>query len=307
MRLQPKLLEIADFMSVANSYDLKIYSSNFEFCKISSVTSINETSDESLAFLIAPEQIGVSVNECRGLVLIPEEYRNLEGANKLKFKFLCVDDPKYFFAALLDSHFKTDSHEDISLISIKATNIHPTAQISKYALVEKGATIGKNTIISAGVNISSATSIGDNVIVGANSVLGGIGFGFAVRKGYPPLRIPHFGNLQIGNNVEIGSGTHIDRGTFSTTVISDDVKIDNGVHVAHNAIIGKRTLLIAHAEISGGVQIGEDCWIAPNVSIKEKVRIGNNVLVGIGSVILRDIESDQIVAGVPARPIGQRS
>lgn len=262
---------------------------------------------KSLAFLIDPEQIHVSANECRGLVLIPEEFRNLQGVNTFNCKLLCVDDPKYFFAALLDSHFKSDSQPDISLININETNIHSSAQISKYALVEKGATIGKNTIISAGVNISSATSIGENVVIGTNSVLGGIGFGFAVRKGYPPLRIPHFGNLQIGNNVEIGSGTHIDRGTFSTTVISDDVKIDNGVHIAHNAVIGKRTLVIAHAEISGSVQIGEDCWIAPNVSIKEKVRIGNNVLVGIGSVVLRDVESDQIVAGVPARPIGYRS
>lgn len=307
MRLPPRSLDIKDFVSIAKSYDLEIYSSNFEFCKISSVTSINETSDESLAFLIHPEQLQVSINECRGLVLVPPAYHNLEGVNTFNCKFLCVDDPKYFFAALLDSHYKSDFQEEISLINVHGTNIHSTAKISRHALVEEGATIGKNTIVSAGVNISSATSIGDNVVIGANSVLGGIGFGFAVRKGYPPMRIPHFGNLQIGHNVEIGSGTHIDRGTFLTTVISDDVKIDNGVHIAHNAIIGKRTLVIAHAEISGGVQIGEDCWIAPNVSIKEKVKIGNNVLVGIGSVVLKDIQSNQIVAGVPARPIGQRN
>lgn len=307
VQLPARLLNIDDFTSVANSYNLTVHSSNFEFCKISNVTSVNETSEESLSYLIDSKQLQVSANECQGLVLVSEEYRNHELLNTFKCKVFCVDDPKYFFAALLDSHFKFDSQEDMSLMTVNGTGIHPTAQISKYALLEKGVTIGMNTIISAGVYISSGTSIGDDVVIGPNTVLGGIGFGFAVRKGHPPLRIPHFGSLQIGNNVEIGSGTHIDRGTFSATVISDDVKIDNGVHIAHNVIIGKRTLVIAHAEISGSVQIGEDCWIAPNVSIKEKVRIGDNVLVGIGSVVLRDIESNQVVAGVPARLIGEQN
>jgi UDP-3-O-[3-hydroxymyristoyl] glucosamine N-acyltransferase len=111
------------------------------------------------------------------------------------------------------------------------------------------------------------------------------------------------GNVIIGNGVEIGSNTAIDRATFGSTVVEDFVKIDNGVHIAHNCRVGKRTLVIAHAELSGSVIVGHDSWIAPNVSIKESVKIGNNVIVGIGSVVLKDLPDNAVAFGVPAKII----
>jgi UDP-3-O-[3-hydroxymyristoyl] glucosamine N-acyltransferase len=164
-------------------------------------------------------------------------------------------------------------------------------------------TIGDDTLIYPGVKILDDTVIGSNVVIKSNTVIGGDGFGYAVRPGFPPMKIPHLGNVVIGNNVDIGSNTAIDKATFGSTFISDFVKIDNGVHIAHNCKVGKRTLVIANAELSGSVTIGHDSWIAPNASVKESVTIGNNVLVGIGSVVLKDLPDNAIAFGAPAKII----
>ena len=146
------------------------------------------------------------------------------------------------------------------------------------------------------------TRIGANVTIKPNTTIGGDGFGYATRIGYPPMKIPHFGGVIVGNNVDIGSSVSIDRGVFVNTIISDSVKIDNGVHIAHNVVVGERSLIIAHSEVSGRVVIGNVVWMAPNVSIREKLKIGNRAFVGLGSVVTKDVEEDSIVFGVPAKP-----
>lgn len=302
----PKSVDITEFNALAHLHDLTVYSSNFKSCVISKVTSVNETSDESLSYLINIDALSSTVDQCQGLILISEKLRGHDALKNIGCKVLYLDDPKYFFAALVESLYKSDYQEEKSLITFDASSIHPSAQISRHAIIEEGVKVGENSLISAGVYLSSGTSIGNNVNIKPNTVIGGSGFGFAVRKGYPPLKIPHFGGVTICDNVDIGSCNTIDRGTFGNTVLSDYVKTDNGVHIGHNSHIGERTIITAHVEISGGVRIGQDSWIAPNVSIKEKVKIGQNVLVGIGSVVIRNVENDLIVAGVPARPIRNR-
>jgi UDP-3-O-[3-hydroxymyristoyl] glucosamine N-acyltransferase LpxD len=140
--------------------------------------------------------------------------------------------------------------------------------------------------------------VGEPAWVGEGTVIGGPGFGW---YGNPPRRFPHIGGVIFGSNVEIGANSTIDRGAIDMTVIDNDVKIDNGVHIGHNAIIGCRSLLTAHCNIGGSVEIGEDCWIGLGAQIKNQVRIGAGVTVGMGAVVLRDVPHGKTVVGNPAK------
>ncbi len=138
---------------------------------------------------------------------------------------------------------------------------------------------------------------------GANCVIGAAGFGYERDENNIPVSMPHLGNVKIGEYVEIGSNVCIDRAVVGSTVIGDNVKIDNLTHVAHGAKIGKNTLIVAGAVIGGSVEIGENCFIGMNASIKNKVKIGNNVIIGAGAVVLKDVPDGEVWVGNPARQL----
>lgn len=270
--------------------------------------SITETRPDSISYLNGELNSAHSYSNLQGLLICdPTFVEKIQFLNQAT-SFVIVEDPKYFFALLFDKIGLFDSDEGLAR---HADNSHewidPSTQVAESARIHANVVIGKNCVISDGVTIHKSTQIGDNVRIKANSVIGGEGFGYAVRRGFSPLRIPHLGGVIIGDNVHIGSCNTIDRGTFGNTLISRDVKIDNGVQVAHNVTIGERTIVTAHVEFSGSVTVGNDCWIAPNASIREKITIGDNVLVGIGSVVVKNIESNLVVAGVPARTIRKQN
>lgn len=181
--------------------------------------------------------------------------------------------------------------------------IHPTARIAPSAVIENGVEIGERSLIEANVTIMSGTKIGSDCIVRCNSSIGSSGFGFERDLDGRPIKFVHLGGVSIGNNVEIGSCTCICQGTMSDTIIEDNVKIDNLVHVAHNCRIRNGAFLIACSEISGGVTVGENSWIAPNASITQKVSIGEGALVGLGAVVTKNVDEFVIVAGNPAKKI----
>jgi len=173
--------------------------------------------------------------------------------------------------------------------------IHPSAQIEEYV------SIGKNSIIEANVTIHSGSYIGENTVIRANSVIGAQGFGFEKDLDQSWLRFMHLGGLVIGNNVEIGSLNSICIGTLSNTIIEDGVKTDNLVHIAHNCRVGQNSVVTACAELSGGVKVGKNVWIGPNSCILQKIKIGDSAMVGIGSVVTKNVDDGCTVAGNPAR------
>ena len=205
--------------------------------------------------------------------------------------FISTKYPKYVFA-LLATVIREGNESNIP-----PKDIHPSVEISGDSTVGCNVEIGSNTVILDNV------TIGSNVRIGSNCVIGSPGFGFAKGPNEMYLRLPHIGGVVIGNNVEIGNNVCIDSGTFDATVIRDRVKIDNLVHIAHNVSIGERTLITACAEISGSVIIGSDVWIAPNVSIIQKISIGDGALVGIGSTVTKDVPAGVTVFGSPARAV----
>lgn len=130
------------------------------------------------------------------------------------------------------------------------------------------------------------------------AVIGKPGFGFARDVDGSLIQMPHRGNVVIGEHVQIGAQTCIDRATNGSTIIGDGTKIDNLVHVAHNVKIGKNCLIVAGTVIGGSTEIGDNCFLGINCSIKNKVMIGNNVTVGMGAIILSDVPDNTVVKGI---------
>ena len=117
------------------------------------------------------------------------------------------------------------------------------------------------------------------------------------------INFPHIGGVILEDNVEVGANNTIDRGALSNTILRKDVKTDSLVHIAHNVVIGERTLIMANAMFSGSVTVGKDCWIAPSSSMRDTIKIGDNVTVGLGAVVTKNIPSKQIWTGNPAREL----
>jgi len=132
--------------------------------------------------------------------------------------------------------------------------------------------MGGNVTIEPGVILSGKVVIGNNVVIHSNAVIGTRGEAYEKDESGVPIPLPHIGGVVIGDNVEIGPNTTISRGTLSNTIIEDDAKIGSNCHIAHNARIGKRTLVITSAVSVGSAIIGDDCWLAPNCTIMNGIR-----------------------------------
>lgn len=177
--------------------------------------------------------------------------------------------------------------------------------ISSSAVIGRGVVIGARTRIGNHVVIADGVKIGEDCVIKSNSVIGEEGFGFERDETGIPIRVLHLGKVVIGNRVEIGSLNTICRATLGVTVIEDDVKTDDHVHIAHNCHVRRGALLTACAEISGGVDIGEFAWVGPNTSIIQKAVLGPRVFVGIGSNVTKSVQGGTTIAGNPARVLRQ--
>jgi len=193
-----------------------------------------------------------------------------------------------------------------------ASGIHPTAIVDERAVVGEGVSIGAYTVIGEctigdGVRIGSHCRIKDGAVIGKRVtiadgvIIGGDGFGFVKQKGGEPFRFPHVGSVIIEDDVEIGSNTCIDRGTLGSTIIRFCAKIDNLVHIAHNVDVGARTMIAANAMIGGSTVLGEDVWIAPSVTARDGLSIGDKSFIGLGAVLTKSVPEGEVWAGSPAR------
>ncbi len=187
-----------------------------------------------------------------------------------------------------------------------SARVDPTAIISQGVevcsgvYIGPGAHIGRNSWIQPNAVIHEGTIIGHRCIVGANTVIGGRGFGFVRDDAGELVHMPHVGAVFIGNDVEIGSNTSIDRAVMEYTRIGDGTKIDNLVHIAHGVNIGRHCVIVACAELGAGVVVEDFAWVGPNACTLENVRIGQRAVVGAGAVVTRSVGEEETVAGSPA-------
>ncbi|MCU0426795.1 MAG: UDP-3-O-(3-hydroxymyristoyl)glucosamine N-acyltransferase [Candidatus Kapabacteria bacterium] len=174
---------------------------------------------------------------------------------------------------------------------------------SAAAYIEDDVFIGDGTRIYAGSVVYRGVRIGRNCILHSNCVIGADGFGFEQDENGDWFKIAHLGGVSIGDAVEIGAGTCIDRGTFDDTVVGDNVKIDNLVHIAHNCKIGRNTQITAQTMLAGSVSVGESVWLSPCSAVLNGITIGNEAFVGMSAVVVKDVAPESVVMGFPARAI----
>lgn len=250
--------------------------------------ALDEATDDSITFCRHDLPHGaarVKASKAR-VILVSHAMGMLPIAGKV---LLVVDDPYSSFIAICKHFFQPSVLREV----------HETAVIGSDVTLGKNVSIGANAVVQH-------TTIGDNVTIYPGAVIGADGFGFAHTNRDEDgalIRFPHYGNVIIEEDVEIGANAVIDRGTLGSTIIRKGVKIDNLVHVAHNADIGEHTALVAHSMIAGSVTIGAGSWIAPHVAIRDRQTLGKNVLAGLGAVVVSDVEDNQTVVGVPAKGI----
>jgi UDP-3-O-[3-hydroxymyristoyl] glucosamine N-acyltransferase len=161
--------------------------------------------------------------------------------------------------------------------------------------------IGKGTFIHPTAHIAQGVQIGEDCRIGPGASIGWDGFGYMPDPDGGWKRKPETHNVVIGDRVDIGANTCIDRGSYRHTLIGDGTKIDNLCHVAHNVQIGRDCLIIALSMIAGSVTIGDRSYVAPATAVKDHVTLGDDVFVGMGSVVVGDLEAGATAFGVPAK------
>ncbi|MBI5017704.1 MAG: hypothetical protein HZB55_19715 [Deltaproteobacteria bacterium] len=232
-----------------------------------------------------------------------------ETAARTTVPTMASPNPRLDFVRALYQYFTTEEPAAIhptALIEPGAT-VGRDVSLGAYARVGAGVSIGDGCRIGSGVALEGAVELGRRCVVKANSVLGGQGFGFEYDDDGTPLHFPHVGRIVLEDDVWLGACTTVERATLGVTLLCAGVKVDDLVQVGHNVTVGRNTLIMANTVVCGGARIGEHCWIAPNSVIKEKVCVGDRVTVGLGAVVLKDVEEGSTVAGVPAKPMLRRT
>ena len=211
------------------------------------------------------------------------------------------------------------------------TEIHPAAVIDASAKIGKGSrvgagcyigkdvvlgehvtlypnvtildetTIGNHTTVWPGTIIRERSVIGSHCIFHNNVSIGADGFGYRPSDdGRSLVKIPHIGNVVIGNAVEIGANSCVDRGKFSSTILGDGCKIDNLVQIAHNCILGRSCIMAGSSGLAGSVTLGDGVTIGGSASIKDHTTIHSGATVGAGSGVMGDVAAGKTVLGYPA-------
>ena len=181
------------------------------------------------------------------------------------------------------------------------TRIGDCSIIHSNVTIGPDVVIGKKAIIYPGVVIYPKTVIGDNVILHAGCIIGSDGFGNAPQPDGTWEKIEHLGGVIIGNDVEIGSNTTVDRAEMENTVIGNGVRIDNLCQIAHNVVIGDNTVMAAQTGIAGSAEIGKNCIIAGQVGIVGHIKIADGTIIGAQSGVTKTVrKSGTVLLGTPA-------
>jgi len=268
--------------------------------EIARVSGIPVAGPDSLVFAMDEAAVREALNSRAGLILAPLD---AEGDERL----LRVNNPRTAFALVYAKWFDERG----------GRGVHPSAVVEMGAVLGAGCEVGAGTYIAAGarlgedcvigprVVIHAGTTLGDRVKVQAGAVLGSDGFGYA-RTSEDHIGFPQIGTLWIGDDVEIGANTTIDRGALGETRIGRGTKIDNLCHIAHNCVIGEDVLMAAQVGMAGSCVIEDGAMLGGQVGLGERVTIGKGVILGGQGGVLpgKRIDGEGVVYwGTPAQPV----
>lgn len=233
-----------------------------------------------------------------------------------------VGDPRVAFARAMEIFFPEPPAEagiHSSAVIAASAQVDPSAQIGPHCtigervkvgarcILEPGVVVGNDAVLGEGtklfpnVTIYARSQIGKRARIHAGAVIGSDGFGYVFDSGVH-RKVPQIGNVVIGDDVEIGSNTSVDRGALGSTVIGQGAKIDNLVQVAHNVEVGAYSILCAQVGIAGSTKLGNFCVLAGQVGLAGHIKIGNQVTIGSKSGVMNNIPDGGRWLGIPARP-----
>ena len=273
---------------------------------INSVASLESAHQNSISFFNNPKYSDLLKNTKAAVVIV-----NRESLSFRTSASIVVDNPYLYFAKVSQllnpsKPLKKEIH--------KSAIIHPSCKLGQEiyigpnvvieenvslddgviihagSMIEADSVIGNASVIHSRVVIKANTIIGKNCTLYAGCVIGSDGFGYAKDNG-KWLAIPQIGRVILGDNVDIGSNSTIDRGALDDTIISSGVKIDNLVQIGHNCMIGENTIIAGCVGIAGSAKVGKNCAIGGAAMILGHLSITDNVTISPGSMITRSIKT----------------
>ena len=287
-------------------------------CLISSVATLEKASDGELSFLASSKYRTSLACTAASAVIVAERDRAACPVNTLIAK-----DPYLAYARAVQLLYPDVRH---------ASGVHPTAQVDQAAQIDPTAwvdahcvigagvvvaahaqigagcvldrdiTIGRGSRLAANVTIYGCAVLGERCIVQSGAVIGSDGFGYANDQGQW-LKIPQIGGVWLGDDVEVGANTTIDRGALSDTIIEDGVKLDNQIQIAHNVHIGKHTAIAGCSGIAGSTHIGAHCAIGGHVGIVGHLTIADGVQISAKTFVSQSIDAPGFYSsGTPVEP-----
>ncbi|MFP4481744.1 MAG: UDP-3-O-(3-hydroxymyristoyl)glucosamine N-acyltransferase [Thermovirgaceae bacterium] len=179
--------------------------------------------------------------------------------------------------------------------------IGPKVVLESGVFLGRGVQIGQKTFVEPKAVLYHGSQIGENCLIHAGVVIGCDGFGFLPGRGEEPVKIPQLGTVRIGDRVEIGAGTTIDRATIGETLVGDGTVIDDQVHIGHNARIGRGCILVAMTGIAGSAVLEDNVIMAARSGVADHVRVGKEATVAANAGATRDVPERAVVSGFPAR------
>jgi UDP-3-O-[3-hydroxymyristoyl] glucosamine N-acyltransferase len=289
-------------------------------CEILRVSSIDAATPVTLVFASDAAMLAAALNSPAGAILTRLDLLK-SAEDPSDPRLLTVADPRYAFA--LAARFLQarepaavkDQPDDGGAI------VHPSAvlgedvqlgvrtSIGPHVVLGDGVVLGADCIVLANATIYSGTVLGSRVVVQSGAVLGSTGFGYARNSATGEyILFPQQGTLDIGDDVEIGANTTIDRGALGETRIGAGSKIDNLVHIAHNCILGRNVIIAAQTGISGSSVIEDGAILGGQVGLGEHAHVGPGVILGGGAGVLSHKKvrgPGEVFWGRPARPLKQ--
>lgn len=285
---------------------------------VSTIAKIEEGVPGAISFLANPKYTHYIYDTRSSVVIVRNDFRP---ERQLTATLIRVEDPYATIAHLLQivAKMMEPTYEGIEQPSYIAEGVEipeggyvgaftyiaqnvklgKNVKIFPHAYIGYNVTIGDNTVIKPHVTIYHNCVVGANVIIHSGAVIGADGFGFAPTHGSYD-KIPQIGNVVIGDNVEIGANTTIDRATMGSTKIHNGVKLDNLIQIAHNVEIGRDTVMAAQAGVAGSTKIGANNMIGGQVGFAGHITIGDNNAIGAQSGIPNNVGSGNRLMGYPA-------
>jgi UDP-3-O-[3-hydroxymyristoyl] glucosamine N-acyltransferase len=290
--------------------------------ELTGVAALDAAGPGHVSFVGNRKAAAAALTSLAGCLLVPEEWPSATGLTVVR-----VAAPRTAFARTVSRFHPAPKF---------APGVHPTAviepgvevgpdvHVGAHAVIGEGSragrgcvigpgcsigkrvTIGEGTLLYANVTVYDDIDIGDRVILHSGVVLGADGFGFTMEDG-EWRKFPQVGRVEIGDDVEIGANSCVDRAALGVTLIGQGTKLDNMVHVAHNCRIGRHVVVAAQTGFSGGVVIGDYAVVGGQVGVGDKARIESGAVVGSGSGVLTSkiVRAGETVWGTPARPLKQ--